>query len=29
LGFKTVDLLDPKNHVSFVGVFEKNGLQKT
>lgn len=26
LGFKTVDLVDPKNHVSFVGVFEKNGL---
>ena len=29
LGFKTVDMLDPKNHVSFVGIFEKNGLQKT
>lgn len=26
LGFKTIDLLDPKNHVSFVGVWEKNGL---
>lgn len=25
-GWKTVDLLDPKNHVSFVGVFSKNGL---
>lgn len=25
-GFKTVDLLDAKNHVSFVGVFETNGL---
>jgi len=26
LGFKTVDMLDPKNYVSFVGVFEANGL---
>lgn len=25
LGFKTIDLLDPQNNVSFVGVFEKNG----
>lgn len=25
-GWKTVDLLDPKNNVSFVGVFSKNGL---
>jgi len=25
LGFKTVDLLDPENGVSFVGVWEKNG----
>lgn len=25
-GWKTVDLLDPKNYVSFVGVFSKNGL---
>jgi SAM-dependent methyltransferase len=25
LGWKTVDMLDPKNYVSFVGVFSKNG----
>lgn len=25
-GWKTVDLLDPKNHVSFVGIFSKNGV---
>lgn len=25
LGFKTVDLIDPKNLVSFVGIFEKDG----
>ena len=25
-GFKTVDLLDPKNNVSFVAVFESNGV---
>lgn len=25
LGWKTIDLLDPKNNVSFVGVWEKNG----
>lgn len=24
LGWKTVDLIDPKNHVSFVGIFERN-----
>ena len=26
LGWKTVDIVDPKNHVSFVGCWEKNGL---
>lgn len=26
LGFKTVDILDPKNYVSLVGVFQTNGL---
>lgn len=26
LGFKTVDLLDPKNSVSLIGVFQANGL---
>ena len=26
-GFKTIDLLDPNNNVSFVGIFQKNGLQ--
>lgn len=25
-GWKTIDLLDPQNHISLVGVFEKNGV---
>lgn len=25
-GWKTVDMLDPKNNISFVGVFQKNGV---
>lgn len=28
-GWKTVDMLDPKNEVSLVGVFEKNGLRQS
>jgi SAM-dependent methyltransferase len=28
LGWKTVDFIDPKNNVSFIGVFEKNGVQE-
>jgi SAM-dependent methyltransferase len=26
MGFKTVDILDPKNFVSTIGIFEKNGI---